>query len=394
MDATYSPRTDQRAGVRPISFVLDSMGSLGDPVLLPIRPEDLTRTEPARVAVHQTLGRETTGWVDHFGEGLPQITIAGHTGWGYKPGLGMDGFQAFERLNKLIVHDFPMARQEAINTGRDPDKVKLIFVDLLDNFAYPVAPQTFVLRRSKSRALLYQYNIQLQATSTSVDGGLAQFMPNFGSIGLGLGALDGVLGTLGGVLDKIDGWVSTAVGFVNNGLGFIGGLAKQFLSITNTICNRVLSTVRGFNNMIIGAANGLIGIARDISQAGSAIFRTISAIANLPQTLKASLNRVTSAFTELACIFRNSLRPRRSYQTYDGLYGSSNCASTTGGTAASAYAGANVFSAIQPDRTGVAVTGPAASSLSTLGRSDVVLAPLPLPALGQHMQAVTSGVKL
>ena len=232
MDTSGKPQTDQSAGVRPISFALDGGSGIGDPLVLPIRPEDLTVSDPQRVAVHQTLGGDTQGWVDDFGRGLPSITIAGHTGWNYKPALGVDGFQAFEKLHKMVVEDYPALRQQSAASGRDPDTVKLIFVDLLDDFAYPVVVPNFVLRRSRSRPLLYQYNIQMQATALSVDGGLSQFLPNLGSVGLGLGALDGVMKTLDGFLGHIDGWVAGAMGFVNKSLAGVGALAKQFLTLT------------------------------------------------------------------------------------------------------------------------------------------------------------------
>ena len=109
--------TDQRAGVRPISFLLDAGGSLSDPVMLKVRPEDLTRTEPSRITVHQTLGRDRSGWADNFGAGLPTVTIAGHTGW-RDTGTGEDGVKAFERLNTLVMQSYHAARQAAISVGR------------------------------------------------------------------------------------------------------------------------------------------------------------------------------------------------------------------------------------------------------------------------------------
>ena len=156
-----TPPTSQRSGLRPISFVLDNGGSIGSPVILKVRPEDLTRNEPARATVNQTLGREVSGWVDHFGEGLPSVSISGHTGWRDVAGSGVDGARAFDQLNQLVAHDFPAAKQAAIDRGSDPADVKLLFVDMLDDFAWSVVPTTFTLRRNKSSPLLYRYNISL-----------------------------------------------------------------------------------------------------------------------------------------------------------------------------------------------------------------------------------------
>ena len=148
------------------------------------------------------------------------------------------------------------------------------------------------------------------------------------------------------------------------------------------------------NGLITGTTNQLLGIGQSVAAAGVAVFRTISAIAGIPLVLKASLKRVGAAFTELECIFKNSLRPRQAYQQYDGLYGAGNCSSTTGGRGASPFLGQNVFQAIQPGNNGVGVTQSAGAALTTLGRTDTVLSPLPLPALGTNLQAVVSGVNL
>lgn len=398
MDSTYSPRTDQRAGVRPISFVLDSVTggglSASSQVTLPIRPEDLTRNEPTRATVHQTLGRGTQGWVDNFGEGLPSVTISGHTGWGYKPGIGKDGFESFEALNDLVQHRYPAEKQAAINAGLDPARVKLLFVDLLDNFAWSVVPTQFVLRRSKSRALFYQYNISLQAVDTSVDGGLGQFLPNFGGITAGLAALDGAISALTGFASSVEGWVSGALAYVDRGLAPIATLARQFMSSTTQIFGQVSRAVGAANNGIFGTANRLILIARDMAKSGVNIFRTFAAIGSIPSALKASLSRVASAYNEVLCIFGNSLRPRSTYDNYDGLYGASNCSSTTGGRSASAYGTSNAFALMQPDRTGASLSSSAISGLSAIGRSDPVLSPMPVSEVGRHLGNIVSGVTL
>src|ERR1035437_1247118 len=83
--------TDQSG--RVIFFRLVDMGSGGGDIYdspspskigisnghtLTVNPEDLTVTEPSRVAVQQTMGG---AWVDSFGPGLRTINISGVTGW-------------------------------------------------------------------------------------------------------------------------------------------------------------------------------------------------------------------------------------------------------------------------------------------------------------------------
>ena len=383
--------TDQRAGVRPISFALDAFGAMGAPVTLAVRPEDLTRTEPARATVHQTLGRETVGWVDHFGEGLPSVTISGHTGWRHASGLGLDGAQSFEALNQLVVHDYAQAKQAAIDMGQDPESVKLIFVDLLDSFAWSVVPTQFVLRRSKSRPLLFQYNITLQAVETGVDF-QAAMLPNFGNPIAGLSSLASTVSFLENAAASVEGLVSKALSGAESLIAPVAGAVKRFMTSANAVLGAVNRMVRSAQNLVTGLVNPLIGIASDLAKVGTNVFRTISAIKNLPSYLKSELSRLASAYNEIVCIFRNSLRQRSNYDNFEGLYGASNCSSTTGGRMPSSYAGQNVFSLMQPDPSPARLSSTAAIGISAVSRMDPVLAPLPLPEIGRHLDNIARGV--
>lgn len=385
--------TDQRAGVRPIAFVLQKGLSFGTPVTLKVRPEDLTRGEPSRISVNQTLGRVVSGWADNFGEGLPSVTIAGNTGWRSSAASGEDGAQAFETLNHLVAHEYHQAKQVAIDSGIDPATVRLLFVDMLDNFTWNVAPMRFDLRRSKSRPLLYLYNIQLQAISTEIDNPL-MILPFAGNIPAGLGALGGVIGRIASFADKIKGWVAQAVAFKDKLLAPVANAVSTFTRMAHQVFGIVQGVVSSVKNAISSTANSLIGIARDLASVGTGIFRTLSSIASIPGHLKAALGRVAGAFNEVVCIFSNSLRPRKIYNNFDDMYGASNCSSTTGGRGASIYANSNAFSLMQMERGPVSVTSSAYSSISSISRGDPVLAPMPISELGRHVEQINSGVRV
>lgn len=388
---TNTPPTDQRAGVRPISFVLNSAGVLSAPVTLKVRPTDLTRTEPSRIAVHQTLGRDLQGWSDNFGQGLPSVVIAGHTGWRAGGASGLDGAQAFEQLNQLIVKDYADAKQMAIDIGIDPATVKLLFIDMLDGFCWNVAPGPFVLRRNKSQPLLFQYNISLQAIATDIDNPL-MLVPFLGDIPGGLASLGGVIGTLASVAGKIKGWVATALAFKDKILGPIAATVSRFVNMAHTVFAIVESTVSTIKYGIASTANTLINIASDIASVGVGIFRMISSIASLPGYLRAAISNVAGAFNEAFCIMKNSLRPRKTYDDYDGLYGASNCSSTTGGRGISPYRNTNAFSLMLPDRGPIGISSAAMSSMSTLNRGDPVLAPISFQEMGRHVDTINDGV--
>lgn len=392
MQNTVAP-FDQRAGVRPIAFVLQSGQQFSSPVTLKIRPEDLTRPETSRATVTQTLGRVQQGWVDSFGEGLPSCRISGHTGWRASTASGEDGAAAFETLNWLVTKGYHQGKQEAIDNGSDPAQVKLLFIDMLDNFCWSVNPAIFELKRNKSRPLLFQYNIFLQAISTDVEN---QFivMPFRGTVAGGLSALGGVLGKLGGLLGSIKGWIAQAVAFKDALLAPIAATIKKFTDIAHSVFSAVQDVVADVKNGISSTANSFISMASDIASVGVGIYRTISSIASIPGHLKSALGSVAGAFNEVVCIFANSLRQRKTYDNYDDLFGASNCSSTTGGHAPSLYASSNAFSLMQEERSPLSMTSGALSSISALNQMDPVLVPMPLPEMQRHIEQINDGVQI
>lgn len=379
--------------MRPIAFMLQRGNVLSTPVTLKIRPEDLSRPEPSRTTVTQTLGRDISGWVDNFGQSLPSVNISGHTGWRTSAGSGEDGVQAFERLNKVVMPDYHKAKQQAIDSGLDPATVKLIFIDMLDGFAWNVAPMQFVLRRSKSRPLLMQYTIQLQAISTRVD---TQFraVPILGSFPAGLLSLDGVLGKLVNFAKQVQSWVAQAIAFKDAVLAPIAATVKLFAAIANLVFSVVRSVVNSVKALISSTANSLISIAKDLASVAVSVFRTISAIAELPAHLRAAISSVAAAYNEVVCLFSNSLKPANYYEDYDGLYGASNCSSTTGGRPESRYANMNAFALMQEDPLPVYVSSGAFSAMQSVIVADPVLAPMPLQEIGRNLQIINDGVRV
>jgi hypothetical protein len=377
--------TDQRAGVKPIAFALDDNGVISEPVTLPIRPEDLTRSEPSRSAVHQTLGREIMGWVDNFGPGLPTININGHTGWRTAAGSGLDGVQAFHALNDLVHVQYHKAKQRAVDTGIDPAAVKLIFVDMLDDFAVSVVPLQFSLKRSRSSPLLVRYNIAMQAISTEIDSVTVE-LPQTGNPSNGLLALDRSV-------KRLEEYAPEAVDAAEEiGGGSFSDLVGGFIGLANDAFRAVVGFVRGINDLATSAASRVIGFASDLAGVGLNLFRAMNAIRGLPTGILAQVSRVAAAFNELICIFANSLRPRPVYQDYNGLYGASNCSSTVGGRPYSPYENLNVFSRIVDSGGSMSVSSEAATSISALKNMDPVLSPMPPAEIERHMGVIMAGV--
>lgn len=146
---------------RPIGFALFGGGQSYVQNLL-IRPEELTKSEPSRLNVQQTLGG---AWADDFGRGVATIRISGHLGWrGSEALAGEDAFRAL-RNGAFVAWHQGRANQRA--AGADPDAVQLFFVDTLDGFTDLVAPKVFTLRRSKTSPLLMRYTMELLVLDTA-----------------------------------------------------------------------------------------------------------------------------------------------------------------------------------------------------------------------------------
>jgi len=202
------PPTSQKN--RPIRIT----GDTGD-VDFTIRPEDLTWSEPSRLAVVQTLG---DAWVDAFGPGIATITIAGHTGW--RGGQGGDWLAQFNQLRYVAFTRW----HEMVSESKDPESVVMWFVDSLDERVARVVPQNFVLKRSKSRPLFMQYNIQfLVVKQADVSGGgdpppmspMAQFAA--------------AMGSLQSAIQSVSAAVQTAQSIANGNLGAVAGVLGSAL---------------------------------------------------------------------------------------------------------------------------------------------------------------------
>lgn len=192
---------------------------------------------------------------------------------------------------------------------------------------------------------------------------------------------------------KINGWILSAIAFKDKLLAPLSAAVKSFYDMSLRVFNAVNSVVSSVKNFISSTANSLINIAKDIAGVGVNIMRTISAIASLPGHLKSALMNVAGAFNETACILKNSLKPRKVFEDYDGIYGSSNCSSTSGGRQSSSYTNMNAFSLMQ-DKRPVTVSTAAQNSISDLNRSDPVLRPIALEDMGGKLDSVSSGINL
>jgi len=116
-----------------------------------VNPSDMSVTEPARAQVTQTLGG---AFVQDFGQGLPQVTISGITGYKARynsEGELRDGFEEFRHFRDQIYRKFI--------SENIPD-YSAYWYNWEDEEYYQIQPMSFRLQRSKSEPLLYRYEFQ------------------------------------------------------------------------------------------------------------------------------------------------------------------------------------------------------------------------------------------
>lgn len=377
----------QKSDVRPISFVLHNQARGTPPakVDLVIRPEDLTRTEPSRITTHQTLGG---AWADNFGPGVPTVTISGTTGWG--SGSRPDGMQQFILLHATVFREWHEQRADAVERGLDPDKVKLIFDDSLDAFTWVVTPQSFILKRNRSRPLLSQYQIALSYLSDDV----AETLDALSELSILGGNKDSALTSLEASIRTIEAFSDEISGAIGTVLGPAQSEFAEFTKLTATVLSTTQRLIKSGMSVVDSAVVPLMNIAGNLSRAGANITRTYQSIVSIPDQINARFSRVAASFNNAACLFQNAFRKRKFLPNYDDLYGASTCSSTAGGKPVSAYTTENPFPSLLPlESQQIRSDTAATSALGRLAGMDPVLG-AGTSTMSSDMRAVNSGVVL
>lgn len=379
--------TSQKAGVRPISFLLQDLSNGNDLTSVPlvIRPGDLTRVQPSRASVQQTLGG---AWLDNFGPGVNQLNISGHTGW--RGSMAEDGMAVFKKLNNTVFTAWHEKRRLAIEAGRDPEQVQLIFADLLDDFVYVVAPMAFTLRRNKQSPLLMQYQISMLVLSEDLVGLKDGLRPPATLPNLDI-AVPEALKMLREILGKLRSWAQSIADFID---GTIGVAVQAFMQLTADVLAVTVETVeslKGSADLIFGA---LISVASDLAQAGRNIMATIASVQSLSTFAKSRMMEVGAAFSYAFCLLSNAFRSQQQYADYSDWYGASNCSALSGGRPASPLRFENPFYRLMPSTpTPVRQTPEARASMGELKNLEVLSA-VPGTDMEASIRSVTDGTAL
>lgn len=348
----------QKAGERPISFFLYDRGAgvdIAAPLDLVLRPEDLSRQEPSRTAVSQTLGG---AWTDDFGRGVSSISINGHTGW--RGGLHADGAEEFRKLRDQVFVRWHELRAQHRRGGRDPDDIELIFADALDDITAVVAPMSFQLRRHKSRPLLMQYSIQMtllrdaDAPARAVDHLLVND-PTPASSQVSEAAVEAIEES---AKEQRSLGHEIAAKF-EQPARVIHGLTQKSAALLET----VTAAVNEGTSVYDAVAAPALFLATEVQAASRNLAQTLTAPLALAERHRRTMAQLAAAFGEAYCNLRNNFPSLRRYLDFDDLFGASNCSSTSGGRPPTAYADTNPFLLLYPPAThnsGVTTDGAAA----------------------------------
>jgi len=367
---------------RPIGFTLEDNGSIVASVTLGLRPEDMTRTDQMRTTVHHTLGG---AFVDSFGQGLPVINVAGHTGW--RGGADGNGEARWAMLRDQVWNRWASLRKQAVREGRDPSTIKLIYSDALSDFVVEVAPMTLTLRRSKSRPLLIQY--QLNMTVVDQNAGQIQFLQGGDATktpGEEGGFFTSVLQSISAVraaIARASAWVQTN----------LIAPVRNFLSLANRVFTAVVGVVRSVRNLVAS----VLAVPVMLAQAGVSLFHTIGAVVSLPMTIRNDVMATASAFSNLLCWLLRARSTRLAYGDYTGFYGASDCSSISGGRPASIFTTTSAWESLsnpEASTLGISLSPAARTGLITLASSDPVLHPLNDNQIADALTDVQGGASI
>lgn len=370
---------------RPIAFALLDGGA---PIAwheLIVRPESLTRVEPQRVMVHNTLGG---AYIDAFGRGVGQVILEGTTGW-----RGAE--VAFHSLRETIGA-WDALRQSRLSMALSPDDVELVLSDALDEFALVVVPQEFTLNRTKApNPLLFRYRIRMAVARDLADPGPMDLDAILKALTDALGRAAAALGSLTGIAG-LQGVAASALGALGKALGALAKAGQVFLQTSQRLLTAVVSGVNAVTGVVDAVLKPVYYLALATQLAGRNLFYAASSLTGMPAHVVYQLNRIGTLFESARCNLLLGFDQMQSIFDLEPLFGASHCSSTAGGRPPSLYAGAdhNVFASIAPAGGSLLQTTASAQAMRMAGTIDPLVTQFSPSYAAGLMQTMTDGIHL
>lgn len=211
---------------------------------LQINPQEMTQDEIFAVEVTPTFRGVV---VEHHGTILKDITISGTTGVSPKRDMGgavartgrpilsagHSGFEEFHELRSYFRTYVELKRSDSGEGG----ELRLIFKNFKDNESLYVEPQKFTMKRTASRAMLYDYNIVLKAV------GVTSKKLKISHNRLGL-------------ISEASDYINTATELIAIGTQVINASVGIIRQVERDVSNTLLGPLRQINSALIALKGG------------------------------------------------------------------------------------------------------------------------------------------
>lgn len=338
-----------------------------------INPESTNYSFPSRSTVVQTLGGAV---IDHFGIGIPVITLTGTTGWNIKGNT--DGFKSFQALQQF--YEFYQSELNAEETffipfvGSLKGTVRIRFDDGPSRLRFFVHLQDLKINRTKARPLLFPYTLTMQVLNADESLENREFVTvdNYADF-FANGALRSSLRARAAEIKD------NFFGLENN----IDLLPESFRTVFQSgidaldIIDDLSDIGEDSINLIQDTAGFITGNLSRVSRSVRRAARTLQVLTDLPSNIAtefiSTVNGIIQAFGDLECVLQDfingkTLRPRV------GLISGGNACSTILGASTPAIRpilGENTFDLLSS--AGVPVEILDSVSLSTSAQDSLTL---------------------
>jgi hypothetical protein len=352
--------SSQKPFARPVGFILDDKNQTGSDALtqfvfapLVIRPEDLTRLDPSRTVAIQTMGG---AWVDSFGPGISDIRISGTTGW--RGGLLRDGIAEMLFLKETVFDAWHSRRADAIKQRKDPNNVRLVFIDRLDSIVAETVPTNFRLHRSKTSPLIAKYDLGLTIIRDGVEGF------EYPTFQFGISELDDFVKVVADAIETIQSAISTAQQWLDT---YVFAPISIFMGLSTQLFAAIMTIPAAID----GIYSATVGTVIATAQAGKNMIRAFTSLSQLPARAKADLIGAANAYETVEVCSIRATRRLASLPNYSDVYGASLCSSTSGGRPILARTGENLFETAQSRPSTPGSSAPSDGAMARLAKLDL-----------------------
>ena len=313
---------DDKGNGKPFTLMMKRGSTILSEYTFLINPETANYGFPSRSTVVQTLGGAT---IDHFGIGVPTITLAGTTGWNVRGSI--DGFKAYKALQAFFeLYQSELAKDtssKALPTRKSysvifevDGELSVEYQDGPSDLTYQVHLQDLKINRTKSRPLLFPFTLIMRVLNIDERARRDRFITEdpytkFFTQG-GLRSL--LAARSAEIKDKLSGLEPTR------------GLLPQAFQVVLDVGNDALDTVDNLTSigedsiaMIQDSASFITGNISRVAASVRRVARTLQDFSDLPSNIAtdfiSTINGVIQSFGDIECVLQDftngrNLRPR------------------------------------------------------------------------------------